>query len=252
MESEEVTVNFGNFVQSSTIDYRKYVSSIFFLRGCNLNCYCCQNDEICRFQDIRQVGDIKKIIDDSCIFSSAIVFSGGECTLQGEALKELCKYSRERGFKVAIQTNGTKPEVIKSLVNFGYIDKVAMDVKTKWDEYSEFCNVNIDYTGDIKKSIEFCKKAKYDGKIEDFEIITTVFKKNIESVLDISYYFDDVDYVINNGVLEHSEVFKLEELVDACKNLNKNNRTWIRTKECGECEFKNGKLHLSNGMEYIE
>ena len=252
MESERRTVNFGNFIQSSTVDYRKYVSSVFFLRGCNLDCYCCQNAEICKLQDIRYVDELIEMIDDSCTFSSAIVFSGGECTLQGEALKEMCEYARDKGFKVAIQTNGTRPNTIKELLDSGNLDKVAMDVKTTWDNYSNYCGIHTDYTEDIKKSILICKEARANGVIEDFEIVTTVFKNNVDDVLPISYYFDGVDHILNNGVIDNSESFSFDEMVDMCEMLNKNNRIWIRSKDCGDVEYKDGKLYLSNGMEYIK
>ena len=124
MEFDNQEVNFGSFINASTLDYRNYVSSVFFLRGCNLKCYECQNHEICQGRDMRSVEDIKIMINDLCSLSSAIVFSGGECTLQEDALLELCMYARNKGKKTAIQTNGTSPHVVDKLIERGYLDKV--------------------------------------------------------------------------------------------------------------------------------
>jgi len=186
------------------------------------------------------------------MLSSAIVFSGGECTLQGEVLEELYRYARTKDLKTAIQTNGTNPHVIERLIENGLLDKVSMDIKTTWEKYPEFTNVGIDYTDEIKKSLDICRRARIDGTIEEFEVITTVFKSNVEDAINISFYFDDINYVINNGMIDYSESFGIEELVDICRWLNNKNRIWIRTKECGECEYKAGKILLSNGMEYIK
>ena len=126
-----------------------------------------------------------------------------------------------------------------------------MDVKTTWEKYLEFTNVGIDYTDEIKESIDICRKAMRHGSIEDYEIITTAFKLNSEDVVDISYYFDNVNYIINNGVIDYSEELTVEELVEICNLANNKNEMWIRSKECGECLIKDGKMQLSNGMGYI-
>jgi len=44
---------------------------------------------------------------------------------------------KDMGFKVKLDTNGSRPEILKSLLDDGCVDYVAMDVKTSLERYTE-------------------------------------------------------------------------------------------------------------------
>ncbi|MBS7628182.1 radical SAM protein, partial [Candidatus Bathyarchaeota archaeon] len=73
--------------------------------------------------------DVKAKIQRSLELLDALGFGGGEPTLQPEALEELALWAKEKGLKVFIETNGTRPEVLRKLLNSKLLSYVAIDVK---------------------------------------------------------------------------------------------------------------------------
>lgn len=47
-------------------------------------------------------------------------------------------------FAVKLDTNGSQPEVLGSLIGAGLLDYVAMDVKAPWDRYQVLAGVRVD------------------------------------------------------------------------------------------------------------
>ena len=76
------------------------------------------------------------------------------------------------GYAVKLDTNGTFPEKLISLVDKGLVDYVAMDIKSSPDGYAKATGVeNFDMTP-VYRSIELLK----NGKI-DYEFRTTAVKQ---------------------------------------------------------------------------
>lgn len=70
-----------------------------------------------------------------------VVFSGGEPTLQSD-LPECVRRVRALGYKTKLDTNGSRPEVLRALIADGLLDYVAMDYKAPLEGYSPLCNAN--------------------------------------------------------------------------------------------------------------
>ncbi len=64
-----------------------------------------------------------------------VVISGGEPTLQKD-LNEVCRHIKQLGFPVKLDTNGSRPSVIKHLIENKLVDYIAMDIKTDPPLYS--------------------------------------------------------------------------------------------------------------------
>jgi pyruvate formate lyase activating enzyme len=121
-------------VKTSLIDFPGLVAAALFTRGCNLRCPYCHNPELVTGPeppDMRGGEEIlaflrarRKVLDGVCI-------SGGEPLLQpglGDFIREI----RGLGYKVKIDTNGTLPDVLKTL----QVDYIAMDIKTLPEKYA--------------------------------------------------------------------------------------------------------------------
>ena len=87
------------------------------------------------------------ILDGVCI-------TGGEPTLQKD-LPDFIRAIRELGFAVKLDTNGSNPGLLKSLVSDRLLDYVAMDIKSSKDQYSRVCNVPGLPTEPIGESVSF-------------------------------------------------------------------------------------------------
>ncbi|AAB99230.1 TPA: anaerobic ribonucleoside-triphosphate reductase activating protein [Methanocaldococcus jannaschii] len=150
----------SGIVDLSTIDYPKKASAVIFLYGCNMKCPYCHNLKF--MLEHKRGMTVEEIFNDiDFLFADAIVISGGEPTLQKDAVIEIARYAKEKGFPVKIDTNGTHPEVIEELIKNKLIDYVAIDVKCRFDKYKEFVKCREDgeeIKNKILKIIDLCKK----------------------------------------------------------------------------------------------
>jgi pyruvate formate lyase activating enzyme len=122
----------GGLQKLSLIDFPGRVSCVLFLSGCNFHCPYCHNPALARgTSDPHAPG-----IDDFLSFAAerrrlidGVVISGGEPTLQA-ALPDLCAAIRDLGLAVKLDTNGSRPGMLRRLLTQGLVDSVALDLKT--------------------------------------------------------------------------------------------------------------------------
>ena len=163
----------------SFIDYPGKLAAVVFLKGCNMNCSYCHNQELLKKETSAPVlseDELFRFLQRRGNLLDAVVISGGEPTLN-PGLPELIRRIRKSGFLVKLDTNGTNPGMISALLSQGLLDYVAMDVKTILSEYNRVCRVLVD-TGSIVRSI----KLLLDSDI-DYEFRTTVYPGLTESNL---------------------------------------------------------------------
>ncbi len=176
---------FGGLQRSSLIDYPGELAAIVFTIGCNFRCPYCHNPELVN-------GTAERLSEDNILSFlnkrrgklTAVSITGGEPTLHNENLLNFIKKLKDLGYKVKIDTNGTNPEFLKTLIKEKLIDYVAMDIKAPLDRYDEVVKANVD-TSLIKKSINLI----LEGEVP-YEFRTTVLKcllneSDIEKILNI-------------------------------------------------------------------
>jgi pyruvate formate lyase activating enzyme len=70
-----------------------------------------------------------------------VVISGGEPTLD-ENLADLCICIKKLGYPIKLDTNGSRPRILKQLIDHGLIDYIAMDLKTDPILYANYIKPN--------------------------------------------------------------------------------------------------------------
>ena len=130
----------GGFAKNSLIDFPKNIACVVFTQGCNFHCPYCHNPDLVAGH--RKVSGL--LFDDEMVFSflkkrkgllDGVVITGGEPTLQ-EDLVDFCRKVKSLGFRLKMDTNGTRPKVLESLFNENLLDYVAMDIKTGLEDYA--------------------------------------------------------------------------------------------------------------------
>lgn len=101
-----------------------------------------------------------------------VAITGGEPTLMS-GLYDFIKEVKDMGYAIKLDTNGTRPDVLKRLVNDRLVDYVAMDIKNFPEKYAYTCGLPANY--DLSK-IEESKNFLMSEKV-DFEFRTTVAKE---------------------------------------------------------------------------
>ena len=66
----------------------------------------------------------------------AVVLSGGEATLYSD-LEAFCRKIKQLKFKIKLDTNGLKPDMVQVLVENGLVDYIALDYKAPKEKYFE-------------------------------------------------------------------------------------------------------------------
>lgn len=126
----------------SLLDYPGKVSAVIWTVGCTLRCPFCYNAELV-LPEIGEslprlpVEEVLAKLRERAGFLDGVVVTGGEPTLHS-ALPALLREVKRLSLLVKLDTNGTRPEVLRSLVEEGLVDYVAFDVKAPFGRYGEF------------------------------------------------------------------------------------------------------------------
>ena len=165
---------FAGLQKLTLLDYPGKVACTLFTRGCNFRCPFCHNaslvvraDEQPTYTNDEILAFLKKrqgILD-------GVAITGGEPTLMS-GLYDFIVQVKEMEYSVKLDSNGTRPEVLKKLVMNGLVDYVAMDIKNSPEKYAYTCGLTESY--DLSK-IEESKNFLMEGHV-DFEFRTTVAK----------------------------------------------------------------------------
>jgi len=130
---------FGGFQKTSLIDYPGKVSCVIFLSGCNLHCPYCHNPGLVRgdqpIPSFLNTNWIFSFLKERTGFLDGVVITGGEPTINGEIFS-LCEDIRSLGYKIKLDTNGTRPGVVNNLIQQKLVDFIAMDIKPGPESYS--------------------------------------------------------------------------------------------------------------------
>ena len=157
------------------LDYPGHLGATLFLGGCNFRCPFCQNAGLVLspqtepyIEEEEVLSYLKKrrgILEGVCI-------TGGEPTLYQNELPEFIGRIKDLGYLVKLDTNGTNPELIKSLREDGLIDYTAMDIKSSKENYCKVAGVkDMDITP-ICRSVEYLMNSGMD-----YEFRTTVVRE---------------------------------------------------------------------------
>lgn len=136
----------GGLQKSSLIDYPGMISCVIFLSGCNFDCPYCHNPQLVRIEPNSAFIDESRVyafLKHRTSFLDGVVISGGEPTIHPD-LVSMCKTIKQMGFKVKLDTNGSRPEMIRHLIDKGHLDYIALDIKADPTKYPLFIQKDCD------------------------------------------------------------------------------------------------------------
>jgi pyruvate formate lyase activating enzyme len=165
---------FRGWQKTSLIEYPGKISTVLFVGGCNFRCPFCYNSEL-----VLSPGKLPAIDEEEvfCMLSKrkglyqAFMVTGGEPTMDA-SLPEFFKRVKNEGLACGLETNGTNPEMLKSLLKEKLLDFMAMDIKAPLMQKKYAAATG---TSDRKlfenvlKSVDIIKKSGID-----YEFRTTV------------------------------------------------------------------------------
>ena len=153
----------GGLQKTTLIDFPGRIAATVFLCGCNFRCPWCYSSELVLPEKIKNQPKISekeffKFLKDRKELLEGVVICGGEPTINRD-LPDFIKKIKNSGFLVKLDTNGSNPQMLKSLIDGKLIDYIAMDIKGPKEKYGEFTGRKADIKK-IQKSIDILKEGK--------------------------------------------------------------------------------------------
>ncbi|SET67277.1 pyruvate formate lyase activating enzyme [Natronincola peptidivorans] len=211
--------------KTSFIDYPGKICTMYFVASCNFQCGYCHNEPIVKGQGERiDEEEIFAFLEKRKKYIDAVCISGGEPTLYA-SLYNFIKKIKEKGFFIKLDTNGTNPHLLQTLIDEKLIDYVAMDIKAPFHKYEMITGGKVSIEN-IKTSIDMIR-----GSIIDYEFRTTICKELLteEDILEIAGYlkgskryylqnFKDGETVLaGQGKFHPYDSEALEKIIEAIK-----------------------------------
>lgn len=167
-------MNIQGLQKLTLLDYPGKMACTIFTAGCNLRCPFCHNSRLVinpekqsEYSDEEIFAFLKKRVG----VLDGVAITGGEPLLQND-IEDFIRRVKELGYSVKLDTNGTFPDKLRSIVEKGLVDYVAMDIKNSPELYAETVGISGYKISKIKESIDFL----LEGKV-DYEFRTTVVRE---------------------------------------------------------------------------
>lgn len=125
--------------KNSFIDFPGKISCVLFTTGCNFTCPYCHNADLARGEypvrlESREIIDFLKTRQGML---EGVVITGGEPTLDKEII-DLCRAVKSLGYPLKLDTNGSRPGLLRRILAAQLVDYVAMDIKAPLNDYHPF------------------------------------------------------------------------------------------------------------------
>ena len=153
-------MNIGGLHTFSLSDFPEHPAAVVFCQGCNFRCPFCHNGHLLDFHQTDACLATREVLDFLATRQGqlqGVVISGGEPTLQGD-LAGFMEEIKAMGYGLKLDTNGSQPAGIETLLSRNLGDFIAMDIKAPLARYDELCGRQVDTTA-IRRSVEIIAKS---------------------------------------------------------------------------------------------
>jgi pyruvate formate lyase activating enzyme len=185
--------------KTTLVDYPGKIAATIFTAGCNFRCVFCHNPAL--VEDSQSAG--LPVIDAAELLEylrgrtkqlEGICISGGEPTLHRD-LPEFIRDIKKLGYAVKLDTNGTNPAMLRTLLAGQLLDYVAMDIKGPLELYPQIVNSAVD-TAKIRASIELIMQSGVQ-----YEFRTTV----------LPAFLDEANFAKVAGLINGASCYYLQQ-----------------------------------------
>ena len=218
-------MNVQGYQKLTLLDYPGHPAAILFLGGCNLRCPFCHNAGLVKTpmaeanaeaEALAYLAKRRGILDGVCV-------TGGEPLLHPD-LSDLLRRIKEMGYLVKLDTNGSLPHKLESVLATGYVDMVAMDIKHAPLKYPQATGCDLDFAP-FAQSMSVIRRSGLA-----YEFRTTVVKgiHQADDLLEIAslvgddpYYlqkFVDSGNLIGTGCSAYSEL-EMQDILAAVRSI---------------------------------
>lgn len=156
------------------LDYPGKVACAVFLGGCNFRCPWCHNYELATnvAHETMSIQELLQFLDSRKGKIEGVAITGGEPCLNPD-LPDLLRQIKAMGYKVKLDTNGSRYFQLRSVINNGLVDYVAMDIKNSLYKYK--ITTDVKYKADLSNRDWILRSIRLLLNSDiDYEFRTTV------------------------------------------------------------------------------
>lgn len=157
----------GGFQKLTLIDYPGKLATTVFNVGCNFRCPFCHNPELVTLSTppLERGGGIGGVEKEFFAHLKkrkgkleGVCITGGEPLIQPDIITFIKKI-KKLGFLVKLDTNGTRPDVLKKIIDAKIVDYLAMDIKNQLKYYNKTTATKADKVR-IKLSVDLIMHSR--------------------------------------------------------------------------------------------
>ncbi|HOW60709.1 MAG TPA: anaerobic ribonucleoside-triphosphate reductase activating protein [Candidatus Moranbacteria bacterium] len=221
----------GGYQKLTLIDYPGIIATTLFTVGCSFRCPFCHNPELVLRSNFvsgteKKEKEFFEFLKKRKGKIEGVCITGGEPTIQPDII-DFIKKIKEFGFLVKFDTNGTRPDILKKLLDLKLLDFVAMDIKNQLKKYDKTVGMKVD-----KKRIKLSVNLILNSRVP-YEFRTTAVPgiHNEEDFLEIAkwikgaeaYYLQEYrEKIILDPKLKNKTKGKTLDLKKIKKSIEKN------------------------------
>lgn len=167
----------------SLIDYEPYTCCVIFTAGCNFRCHFCSNRDLVLCPETIPtipLEEFYQFLTESKKWLDAVCICGGEPTIHKDLPEHIARI-KDMGFKVKLDTNGSNPDVVQSLIDAKLIDYCAMDIKAPLSRYQDIISVPID-TNLIQRSVDLLMQNRIGYEFRTTVVPTLIDERDFEII----------------------------------------------------------------------
>lgn len=181
----------------SSKDFPGHIAATIFLGGCNFRCPFCHNAQLVLEPQKAPTFPIDYFLgflDARRDWLEGICVTGGEPLLTYD-LDVLLSVLKDRDLLVKLDTNGTFPDRLESLLQAGLVDFIAMDIKSALHRYPEVVRVDVDADA-VERSVDMIRNSGIRYMFRTTVVPGLVGREDIAAIA---------------GWLKGSELFQLQQ-----------------------------------------
>jgi pyruvate formate lyase activating enzyme len=152
----------GGYQKLTLIDYPGKIATTVFTIGCNFRCPFCHNPELVHGSRIslhenKTENEFFEFLKKRKGKLEGVCITGGEPTIQPDLI-EFIKKIKKMEYLVKLDTNGTRPDILKKLMDAKLLDFIAMDIKNHLAKYDVTTSTKVDKQR-IKLSVDMIRNS---------------------------------------------------------------------------------------------
>jgi len=160
------------------------MAAIVFTQGCNFRCPYCHNAAL-----IQPESEADNLIAEVTILEllkqrqdslQGLVVTGGEPTIHA-SLPGFLEKVKALGYKIKLDTNGSRPDRLRILIARSLVDYIAMDIKAPLAVYDRLCGVRVP-THFIQESIQVISCSGIPHHFRTTEVTPLLSPAEMESI----------------------------------------------------------------------